>query len=571
VSSAPTLGPGVEERSPPSLTAPSVLLGASILMWSASLGSIDLRAMDDTGLTSVLPVTALLAFALLTMGFCLALHRGAGTALLLAYLVALVLMAYGTVSVVGEGLRGAVVWRHLGVTDALVRLRRPDPTIDAYFNWPGFFMLLSMVQTLAGAEALAALARWAPVVFNLLFLGPLVLIVRSVTPNRTQIWLTSWVFLVSNWISQDYLAPQALAFFFYLVLVFVLLRKFPAGTVVGHQTFHADRAALAVVIVLLFAVTVASHQLTPFAALIAVSLLVVSRRCSARGLPLVMGLLAVSWLLFMAVPYLKGHAAELTSEVGSVSSAVGKNVGERVRGSAGHLFVVRIRLLFTAGMWALAALGALRQWRSRRLDVRIVLLAVAPFPLLVAQPYGGEMLLRVYLFSLPFASVLAAAALLPNEKRRLRAPVLAAVLTVMLGAFLVSRYGNERMDQFTSQEVAAVDQLYAIVPPGGLLLAASGNLPWKDRAYEQYDYRTAVQLAQTTPAPQILDAVETAMQRRPASALILTRSQRASIELLGTLPATVLQELEQHVVTSDRFRLAYANADARIFVLDPGR
>jgi hypothetical protein len=284
-----------------------------------------------------------------------------------------------------------------------------------------------------------------------------------------------------------------------------------------------------------------------------------------------MGLLAVSWLLFMAVPFLKGHAAELTSEVGSVSGAVGKNVAERVQGSAGHLFVVRIRLLFTAGLWGLAGLGALRQWRSRRLDLRIVLLAVAPAPLLVAQPYGGEMLLRVFMFSLPFTSFLAATALLPGDKRGLPTPALAGVLTVVLGAFLVSRYGNERMDQFTSQELAAVDQLYEIVPPGGLLLAASGNLPWKDRAYEGYDYLTAVQLARTTPAPQIVDAVEDAMRRRPASALIVTRAQRASIELLGTLPATVLEELEQHVATSDRFRVAYANADARIFVLDPGR
>lgn len=558
-------------RRTPLATTSGVLLSASVALWWASLGRIDLQAMDDTGLISVLPVTALGAFTLLMIGFSLALQQRARRGLLAAYVMALLLMGYGLTSLVGEALRGAVVWRHLGVTDALLRLGGPDPAIDAYFNWPGFFMLLSVVETIAGPQSLSLLSRWAPVGFNLLFLGPLVLILRAITVDRRLMWLTCWVFLLSNWINQDYLAPQALAFFFYLVLVAMLLRWFPAQEEGAAGALHPDRAVLLLVIVLIYAVTVASHQLTPFAALLAVCLLVAIRRCSARRLPLLMALLAVSWLLFMAVPYLKGHVADLTSEVGNVSGAVGRNVAERVQGSPGHLLVVRTRLLSTAALWGLAVAGAFLQWRRRQLDIRIVVLAVTPFPLLIAQPYGGEMLLRVYLFSLPFASFLAAAALLPRQGRTWwSTPVLAGILTVMLAAFLVSRYGNERMDQFTAQEVAAVDQLYAIVPPGGLLVAGSGNFPWKSRSYEQYDYLTAVQLAPVTPPPLIAGAIEEAMLRRPASALIFTRSQRASIELLGTLGPGVLQELEQHVATSDSFRLAYANSDARIFVLDTG-
>lgn len=558
----------IARRRPPLASTAGGLLLPSVLLWCASLGRIDLRAMDDTGLISVLPLSAVGAFILLTIGFSLALQHRARRGVLAAYVIALLLMGYGMTSLVGEALRGAVVWRHLGVTDALLRLGGPDPAIDAYFNWPGFFMLLALVETVAGPESLTVLSRWAPVGFNMLFLGPLVLILRSLTVDRGLVWLTCWLFLVSNWINQDYLAPQALAFFYYLVLVAVLLRWFPADEGAEHG-LGRDRAVLLVLVVLLYGVIVASHQLTPYTALLAVCLLVVTRRCSARGLPLLMGLLAVSWLLFMAVPYLKGHFDVLTAEVGNVSSAVGRNVGERVQGSPGHLLVVRTRLVSTAALWGLAGVGAIRLWRNRQLDARIVLLALAPFPLLVAQPYGGEMLLRVYLFSLPFASLLAAAALLPGPGRRWwSTPLLAGILTVMLGGFLVSRYGNERMDQFNADEVAAVDRLYAIVPPGGLLVAASGNFPWKDRSYEQYDYLTAVQLATKTSPPLIVDAIEDAMRRQPASALILSRSQRASIDLLGTLPPGVLEELERRVDTSSSFRLAYANADARIFVLD---
>lgn len=546
-----------------SLAAPGLLLAASVLVWYASLGSIELRAMDDTGLVSVLPLGTWLAFVLLTAGFCVALARGAGPALLLSYVVALALMAFGTASVVGETLRGAVVWRHLGVADALVRLGRPDSSIDAYFNWPGFFMLLALVQAVAGADIVAVAGRWAPLLFNLLYLGPLVLIARTFTADRVVVWLTCWVFLAANWVNQDYLSPQALAFLSYLVVLAVLLRWFGPG-----DEASGPRPGLLLVVVLVFAVTVASHQLTPFAILGAVSLLVVARRCSSRGLPLIMGLLVAFWLVYPAAPYLNGHLDHLTSGIGSVSSAVGENVGERVQGSPGHLLVVRVRMLFTLGVWGLAAIGALGLWRRRALDLRLPLLAAAPFPLLIVQPYGGEMLLRVYLFALPFASLLAATALAGRRARALRTPVLAGVLSVMVAGFLLSRYGNERMDQFTSLEVAAVDRLYDIVPPGGLLVAATGNLPWKARDYERYDYLTAVHLAKTVPPPELARAVEDAMRRRPASALVLTRSQQASVELMGTLPPNALEDLRRHLGGSGRFRLAYANADASIYVLD---
>ena len=561
-------------------------LAASVALWCTSIGGIDLGAMDDTGLVSVLPVRTLIAFALLTASFSVAVVRGARRPVLLAHVVALVVMVFGTTTFTGEAFRGAVVWRHLGVTDALLRTGRPDPAIDAYFNWPGFFMLLSFVHSFAGGESVTLLAQWAPVGFNLMFLAPLVLILRTVTTDRRLMWLSCWVFLLGNWVNQDYLAPQALGLFLYLVLVAIVLRHLAPP---GSEDRPVDRSSAPVlVVVLVYAAIVVSHQLTPFVALLAVSALVVTGRCSARWLPVLMAIMTVAWLLFMAVAYLKGHAAALTSQVGSVSGAVGQNVGERVKGTPGHLLVVKARLVFTAGLWGLAAWGGLRLRRSGRLDTRVALLAGAPFPLLIAQPYGGEMLLRVHLFSLPFVAFLAAAALLPcagparwltrashlgspsqvpERSQRMDPAVLACALLVALAGCLVSRYGNERMDQFTAHEVTAIDRLYDIVPPGGLLVAMSGNLPWRDRAYEQYDYLTTVHLARTTPATQLAEALEEAMRRRPASAVILTRSQRASVELLGSLPEAVTNEVESHIATSGAFRLAYANDDARIFVL----
>ena len=46
--------------------------------------------------------------------------------------------------------RTEVAWRHLGITRALVDAGSVDPTIDAYFNWPGFFAGLGGVFETTG-------------------------------------------------------------------------------------------------------------------------------------------------------------------------------------------------------------------------------------------------------------------------------------------------------------------------------------------------------------------------------------------------------------------------------------
>jgi len=64
--------------------------------------------------------------------------------------------------------------------------------------------------------------------------------------------------------------------------------------------FHArQRAGLVLIVVVIFAAVVASHQLTPFAILVAVTALIIFNRCSLRGLPLIMIVLVVAILLFL--------------------------------------------------------------------------------------------------------------------------------------------------------------------------------------------------------------------------------------------------------------------------------
>jgi hypothetical protein len=588
---------------------PALLSLAAVALWAVGVGRVNLREVNDLGLASVLPLPVLAAPLIATAGFVWTLsQRPLRRSMLLLHVVALVVMLYGMNAMVEPVPGPNIVWRHAGIADHIARTGAIDPTIDAYFNWPGFFTLAAFLSSAAGLNSIASLAAWAPVFFNLLYLGPLLLLFRRVTSDRRLIWLAVWLFYATNWIHQDYLAPQALSYFLYLLILGILvgwfgtdrlvvrfararlLPRWPraAATPMPLRSVSLDaerpqegpfqRAGLMVIVIVLFAAAVPSHQLTPFAILAGVTALVVFGRCSARGLPWLMAVMLAAWITFLSAGYLAGHLSELSGNVGQVDTIAAANVGNRIRGSAQHQLVVQIRLAVTALLWGLAVLGWLRRRRHGQDDMTFTLLAVAPFPFLVLQPYGGELLLRVYFFALPFVAFLAAGLFLPVKGAAASWRATGAIglaVVVLLGGFLFARYGNERMEHFTTEELAAVRHLYEIAPPGSLLLAATPDLPWKFQDYASYDYRTVASLKSTgTTTSGSVDLVKPVLgimrqHQRPGAYFIITRSHRADAEARGIVPPDSLDRLEQVLRRSPTVQLVYANQDAQIYALRP--
>ena len=609
---------GAENFVPPRRTQPRRLLALvvvtflpllALLLWLRSLGEIDLRAMNDLGLVSVLPPLTFVALVVLTVSFCFALRTfSSQTPLMLLHLGTLILMLYGATALVEEVPRFAVSWRHAGIADHIAQNGAVDPRIDAYFNWPGFFTLAALLTELSGFSNPISFTRWASVYSSLLFLAPLILIFRAATHDPRLTWLATWIFFLTNWVGQDYFSPQAFTYFLYLVILAILLTWFrrtearsgqrattPQGDEPaqgrrwlailfnrarsleihepGQPSLSTDRrVGLMAIVVVLFAIMVPSHQLTPFATILSVTALVAVRRCTARGLPVLMTVILVTWLGFMTVAYLKSHLPGVTEGLGDVSKNAGDSVGKRLRGTPEHLFVLRVRLMFTAGLWGLAFFGALRRLRHGHRDLAYGALALAPFSVMGMQSYGGESLLRVYLFALPFVAFFVAAFFLPSVRSALtwgKTAVVGFCVLAILAGFVVARYGNERANQYSSSEIEAIDHLYAIAPKGSVLLAGSENVPWQSRHYAEYRHLplTVLEEHYQQPLPRLEDVVSL-LPNRPGGKdlfVLITRAQKAHVELLGVWPPGTLEKLETELVTSPLFRVVFLNRDAIIF------
>ncbi len=578
---------------------PAILLAVSVTLFIVSISRIDLLKISDVGLISALPLTVFLAGLVLTASFLFCLSQPElRTPLVLLHILVLVVLLSGIPSLIEQVPRFNVTWRHAGIVEAINRLGKVYPNIDAYFNWPVFFILSALVVKVAGLQGALSLAPWFPVFVSFIYLGPLVMIFDSATRDRRLVWLGIWIFYLANWIGQDYFSPQGFNFFLYLALLGILLKWFKAiGKETGeHKEFRrlgrlarpvsrlykwitanedspdtpvvGNRSRLIGIWILIFTLVVSSHQLTPFAVFFSVSALVIIKRVGPRYLPFLMGGLIVIWLLFMAQPYLRGHLPQLLAQIGQLGDVVNDNVAQRLGGSPGHNLVVRASFVMTLGIWGLAFLGFVRRLRKGRLDAAFVLLALTPFILLGLQAYGGEMLLRVYLFSLPFMAFFAAGLVFPDPKEipswwKLVAVGLVSFL--LLGGFYLTRYGNEKMEQFSLGEVDAVRYLYSVAEPGSEIAASSAHYPAKFENYEQYTTIFLPDETLTGNLPAIISRME--YKAAPARYLILTRSQEAYLHLFDSMTSTTWDQLVQSLEESPRFKLIFSNQDAKVFLL----
>lgn len=584
----------------------ALFLTGLALYW-LPLRHVDMRRMNGYGLVSVLPVATFAGGGLLVVAFMFTLWlRRPYRVLLLAQLVAIIVSLHGLAPALEAYARPPTAWQHHGFVEYITRTGAADYALDARFSWPGFFALIAFVTKVAGIHDLEPLLHWAPVASQLLYLAPMYLILRVMRANWRAQWLAAWLFAAADWVGQDYFSPQGFGYLLYLLFVAVLVNWFrpltrPAALVTSGgrlrsfirgpfatgerppaETSAGDRTVLLFVLVLLFAVTTASHQLTPFLTLFVCGGLVLVGRCTARGLPILLGVMVASWVSFMTTAYWAGHVEDLFSGMGALPSNLVGGVAGRVSTGSESLATVQTgRILIAATVMIVAMLGLLRR-RLRRIDDRVALvLLVAPFLAAGLQNYGGEIALRVYLFVIPGACVLAAYLFFPTTftaPRRTLAVLTATVCALLIaGGFLFVRFGNENFEQVRPGDVRAFDAMLRETPNNIINVVWLADpeddagyfpmMPWGARDMEHFDY-SAVR-APLDPSEVANDVVR-ALLERPGGYFVTTRGNEAYNHYNYGLPASYADRMRAALAVSPLLRAVTVNDDAAVYTLrDP--
>lgn len=467
----------------------AAVLAGSLLLWWASTRTADLTGGGADGVLSILPWTYWAALALTCGALAVALGgrrldpiaAGLATAVL-----AVQLLAWTSVTA-GAGGPGAA-WVHVGFIDAIERTGSVVLGADARFSWPGFLAGSAQLQTWADLPSVAGLLDLAPVVFTLLALPGLWLIGRSITGGDRGAWVTTTLALATTWMQQDYFSSQAVAYLGYIAVLATLLVLWDRAAKPRVRWWQAYRrvpgrpagvgggsiVALELLLVVIVAGMVVSHQLTPVMTVLVLLVTAVTGSTRLRGLPVAALALFVGWFSYGAADYWTGHLGTVVGDIGQVGSSVTAGVTARLAGDPAYLQWQYLRMGWT-GALVLTAMVGLVLLRHRPGAVWWAGLAGAPGALVLLQSYGGEVVLRVAVYGAPIwcslaaVTTLAVARAVHRRRPTVVLPVAAVLLLLATSVLTITRGLNVAFERVSPVQVTAARELLTLVPTGAAI------------------------------------------------------------------------------------------------------
>ena len=588
-----------------------VYLGVLACVFSLVVGLLALQASPEAkigpyGLIQALSPWYYIAIGILLLSFVFTLRTEKYRALLLgAHLAIFVLLLHGSASIVESAPRFPSAWDTAAFTNYIANTGKLLPS-DARWDWPSFFAASALVDKAAGLSTPDAFLRWWAIGLNLLYMLLIFRIAKAFLRSDTQAWIAIAIFPVANWVGQDYYSPQSIGFLLYLTFFYILIgplgandrplwdpfwrfyagpllystlgRKYDSVTAseqsnqefspvsVDQQNSRATGFYLGILLILMAAMAT-GHQLTPVMATLTALMLVIAGRTRIRGMVAVFGLMTVAWICYGAIIWWSGHKSMLVGGVGSVQGNVSTSVAAKIAGSFPHEFVVDTRVLNALIVWLLAIVGALI-WRPRSSDrTALVLCFFSSFAILSGGDYGGEGMLRAYLFSLP-AAVCLIAAMISKLRWSYRQVALGVVLSLLVPFFLVSRWGNELFEMSRTNELTAVRVLYGMAKPGSNLVTVVPIAMSTTFDHITEFNSTSVNLTELG-AEDMSEIIQAVSGNPKGSYLIMTTSQNDYGWLQYGWPRAWGTEVERLLSQSPHFKLRYSNPDAEIFQYVP--
>lgn len=481
--------------------APWVALAGGLLLWAVGESGTHDTGLGQWGLLTAYPPVWYAGAAIVIAVAAYAFFRPTVRVRLIAAAVStIVVIQYASAPLIEALPRYPWVYKHIDVTDFITSIGGVDRSIDLYNRWPGFFASSAVLGNAIGLNDALDYAKWADLGFALFDMVAVVAIARVFLRSSAKAWAAGLIFTLINWIGANYYSPQAWAFALYLTMCLVLLtflRGEPFQFVQRLERFLMGRGAkpleplpvvrygrtartLAIIAVLVLdAMIVVSHQLTPYAAILTV-------------LPLaLLGYLRPRWIGFamavITIAYLIPNLGFVQSNWGLLSSFDPlKNLTFKPPATAAAQatptlgFIVETQAVNVINLLSigLGLIGMVRRFRSGdpRSAVTVAWFAFASALILAVQTYGGEGRLRVLLLSFAWTSIGAIWALWPDARATLRRSrvMVSGLVVVLLGLFVVAFFQPEADYRIAPADAAAGTWINSVLRDGDSVV---GTLP----------------------------------------------------------------------------------------------
>lgn len=457
----------------------SILTIVAFLLWLSSIYQAKLairQGIGNLGLASILPTTFFVSVSLLTVSFFVTLKSGKQDQILLFFqTITLIFILSFTPAIIENTARFITTYSNYRSVDYISQNKHIDPSAQWIHNWPSFSIAYSALMQITALPEQMLLSIY-PTFFNIALFFPLFIFFHLILDDEKLRWVSIWTFYIANWVGQDYFSMQSLGFFTFVLILFVLFKLMNSRVRTRHWC---------VTLILFFSLVVTSHMLSSLAVLAVIFVFFASKYFRKPVFVALFVFIFASWTTYGAATYLQWNLPRFMAEALNFELIFQANVAARVAGSVARIMVTQIRLIFSALIVIFAFCGLVLTWnRGKMGDVekKILFIFLGVFLLLGFSAYGGELFMRIFLFSLVPSSYFISKGL--NLKTFF---CLFAIFLIIVAPplYMIAHHGNETLDYVPPSEIRGVEFFYNATTHGYVIGGAPRSGNFRDFKYRQ--------------------------------------------------------------------------------------
>lgn len=475
----------------------SYLTVSSFFLWTISIFKSNID-MAEFGLIQSLPFLYFISLGILLVAFLLSVKWQMNKIKFLIILL-LIMYIFLTPTLIEGTPRFRSSYKVYGFVDYINRNGHIDPQILWYHNWPGAFMSMSILSDIIDPNHNSLFWMYFPFIIQIMYFFPMYILLKSLFQDEKKIWLGIWIFYILDFINQDYMSPQAIAYLFYLIILSIIVKTVNSNSIINNNSFILNNNSFKVISILIFSSLVITHMITSMLVIFIFFFLALFSIISKKNsiIPPIykftfLGIMIfVSWTIYGAFTYFKSHLLEFFEKSYKIDLIFSQNLEQRISGSPAHLIISKLMILSALIAIGMAITGIIiSYYRKDKISFANKNMLVIVFAILIIESgssYGGEMIMRVFLFFLPLLSFFIPQ-IFVNFKMK---TVLILFLVIMTPMNILIHYGNEKYDYVSKGELVSYDLFYKKIENryiiGGYPLFVY-KFPEKYTAYQDWDW-----------------------------------------------------------------------------------
>jgi len=459
-----------------------LLYSLSIMLWSYSIFTAELKIGSYGLIDSVNPIF-FVATLFLTISFLLILKYYPKSKILALQIFTFYVILY-LLPILLEGTpRFTYSYLTYGYTDYIVRHGHVNTKLLPYQNWPGIMYLGSVLSIVPKLDGIQILALY-PIIIKLLSLIFVYWILSALSTDYETPWIGTLIYLLGDWIGQGLYVPASLAGVFNsLSLALILLILFKRKRY-SYQW--------AIILVILFFSLVISHLLTSIIMLVSLFVLFILTKIynltpKLNTLVMIFSTILLVWLIYPVGDFFSHNLSGFVARMLDIWSIISETERTTVGMGSEHTKVMYIKMLYTVSFSALAALGILHSICNHKLrksfSTIVPLVIITSYSVivpLIVGPYSGEIISRAFGYTTPLLAFFIAR----NWNTKFFAISIILFLIIAPPLFVISAYGNEKLDYVSPSEIAGVNYYYEMSKPKEPIYSLSERI-WRFKYIEE--------------------------------------------------------------------------------------